>query len=317
MQPAPRRAPLDAPLRIEYPPTLAADAPRRLAAFAYGAPEPGAVAITLPPLHSAGYECWLGADIVRRGTLHDAQWAADEQLLIATWQLDEASYGGIEATAEAVYRRIGALLADGGYPHPIKIWHYFGDINAGIGDDERYRRFCVGRARGLPPGLSLPAATAIGTQTPANVLTVTLIAAREPGLRLENPRQVPAYEYPREYGPASPSFARATLAPWGQLFVSGTAAIIGHQSVHRDDAGAQLRELALNLDALVAHAEQVGGRRLIPQAIKIFVRDAADAAVIDALAAQLFPPGCARLTVRADICRAELKVEVEALYDPA
>ena len=46
------------------------------------------------------------------------------------------------------------------------MWNYLDAINEGDGDAERYRQFCVGRARGLgrPNGKRLPAATAIGRQ---------------------------------------------------------------------------------------------------------------------------------------------------------
>ncbi|GAC1623749.1 MAG: pteridine-dependent deoxygenase [Nevskia sp.] len=307
------------PIRFSYAERLPSADRHLLAAFAYGrgavvsAP---AIAIGLQPRDAAPcYELWQAAGPVRRRRAFGADLAEDGRLLSAVWQLDEAAAGGLEAAAEKVYRGLPALLADTGYAQVVKIWHYFGAINAGEGDDERYRRFCVGRARGLPPELPLPAATAVGLQSPPGALTVLLLAAREPGRRIENPRQVPAYEYPRVYGPASPSFSRAMLMPWGQLFVSGTAAVVGHESRHPDHAAAQLRELVLNLDALVARAEALGGRRLQPSAIKLYLRRAEDFATIDALAAQMFPPGCLRLTVLADICRAELQVEVEALYD--
>lgn len=316
--PAPSRAADPAlPIRFSYSPQCPAVDDQRLAAFAYGT-EPvaeGAVHVPMALPHGGmRYELWHGSGSVTHRSAHGARIAEDGRVLVASWQFDEAAYGGIEAAAEYAYRGIGALLADSGYPHPVKVWHYFGAINEGAGDAERYRRFCVGRARGIPAQLPLPAATAIGVQAEPDTLTVILIAAKEPGQRLENPRQVPAYEYPRDYGPASPSFARAMAMPWGQLFVSGTAAIIGHESCHPENAGAQLRELALNLDALVARAESRSGHRLTPTVLKIFLRRAEDYATIDALSAQLFPADCSRIIVLADICRAELQVEVEALY---
>jgi len=70
---------------------------------------------------------------------------------------------------------------------------------------------------------------------------------------LENPRQISAYRYPRDYGPDSPTFSRAAIAAatvGQQLFISGTASILGHESVHIGDAGAQARESAANIAAL-------------------------------------------------------------------
>ena len=56
----------------------------------------------------------------------------------------------------------------------------------------------------------LSAATGIGTLSPG--VDVAFLAAK-PGraVHLENPRQTPAYKYPSQYGPKSPSFARATF----------------------------------------------------------------------------------------------------------
>ncbi len=307
------------PIRISYAAELPASDDRLLAAFAFGESLDPDRATPLALTTRDGipaYEIWRSAGSVTRANECGARIAYDGQLLFAAWTLDEAAHDGVEAAAEFAYRRIAELTAKSGYIDVIKVWHYFGAINDGAGDAERYRRFCVGRARGIVDGARLPAATAIGVQSAPFRLTVFMLAAKTPGLPIENPRQVPAFEYPRAYGPASPSFSRAMLMPWGQLFVSGTAAVVGHESCHADNAGAQLRELALNLDALVARAEVLGGQKLQPQALKFYVRRADDVAAIEALAARLFPGDCPRLSVLADICRTELQVEVEALYDP-
>jgi len=314
----PRAVDATLPLRIRYSTEAA---PPSLASFAYGSAAASAdartVRLNLPPHGGAlAWEHWSSPHPISRRHAFGADIAEDGHLLYAAWTLDEATQGGIEAASAEVYRQIAALLAAGGYPHPVKIWHYLGAINDGAGDDERYRRFCIGRASALVPGQPLPAATAVGLQAAPDRLTVFLLAAKVPGIRIENPRQVPAYEYPRAYGPVSPSFSRAMLMPWGQLFVSGTAAVVGHESKHPENTGAQLRELALNLDALVARAESIGGWRLEPAALKVYVRRPEDLAEVEALAARLFPADCPRLTVLADISRADLRVEVEALYDP-
>lgn len=306
------------PIRIRYTADAAAQDAAPLAAFTHGGGGHDD-ALTLPlmaPLAGPRHECWLSAGPVSRREVHGARIAEDGTLLYAEWSIDEAAHGGIEPAAAHVYRQIAALLGDCGYPHAIKIWHYCGAINDGAGDTERYRRFCVGRASQLVPGQPLPAATAVGLQTAPDRLIVFLLAAKVPGTRIENPRQVPAFEYPRAYGPVSPSFSRAMLAPWGQLFVSGTAAVVGHETKHPENTLAQLRELALNLDALVAKAESLAGHRLTPAALKVYVRRGQDVAEVDALAARLFPAETPRLTVLADISRADLLVEVEALYDP-
>jgi hypothetical protein len=40
---------------------------------------------------------------------------------------------------------------------------------------------------------------------------VIALCSRAPAIALENPRQTPAWQYPREYGPVSPGFSRGAL----------------------------------------------------------------------------------------------------------
>ena len=76
----------------------------------------------------------------------------------------EDAGGDIERAAELAYGRLITCVRPSEHPYLVRIWNYFSAINEGEGDGERYRRFCVGRARGVdgrfndPP----PAATAIG-----------------------------------------------------------------------------------------------------------------------------------------------------------
>ena len=76
--------------------------------------------------------------------------------------------------------------------------------------------------------LTLPerlcAASAVGSL--GGELSICFLGSKERGVHCENPRQLPAYRYPKLYGPRSPSFARATLAPdtLGEVtFVAGNS----------------------------------------------------------------------------------------------
>src|SRR5690606_22644408 len=98
-----------------------------------------------------------------------------------------------------------------------------------------------------------------------------------------NPRQLDPWRYPREYGPQSPSFARAMLPPANAdlpLLLSGTASIVGHVSLHEGQPLAQLDELLANLDSLVASAREQ--RPALPEhfnagsRLKTYVRDRDD-----------------------------------------
>ncbi|TDK18569.1 pteridine-dependent deoxygenase, partial [Luteimonas aestuarii] len=188
---------------------------------------------------------------------------------------------------------------------------------------ERYRRFCVGRARGLGDfdATALPAATAIGRCDDDRTIQVYWLAARTPGIPVENPRQVSAYRYPRQYGPQPPSFARAMLPPSGStmpLLLSGTAAVVGHASQHDGELLAQLEETFVNFDALLASARL--GNPSLPERfgagtrLKVYVRDFDDLSIVAADLDARFGDRVPRLLLHAAICRRELAVEIDGVH---
>ena len=230
--------------------------------------------------------------------------------------------GDIAAAAEAIYRGIFALLHASEHPHLLRMWNYFSDITQGEGDLERYRLFCSGRAAGLELNEEqLPAATAIGTRNSGAGLLVYWLSARTAGVALENPRQVPAYRYPRDYGPRSPSFARAMLAvdsTSAPLMLSGTAAIVGHGSQHAGDLPLQLEETLCNLESLLRVAGQrqprLNSRFDSDSLLKIYLRHESDADAVDAILRRRLPAGVPTLMLQGDVCRRELLVEIDGFH---
>ncbi|MCR6625936.1 MAG: pteridine-dependent deoxygenase [Pseudoxanthomonas sp.] len=310
--------------------------PETLAVFGFGALAPSTTAIDDPrylrvplsPLREAAapYEVWRASGPVTTGRDGAVRYSHDGTLLFGVVEWEEPEGGILHASAQA-YAAMAAFWRDSGYPHLLRIWNYFDAITDGDGDAERYRQFCVGRVQGLGDVDTrvLPAATAIGSKEARSrdgrrVLQVYWLAAREPGLPLENPRQVSAYRYPREYGPQSPSFARALLPPSTSmpLLLSGTASIVGHASQHADSLRAQLDETLTNLDSLLGaartHAPGLPPHLDPSSRLKVYVSDAADA---DAVAAQLEARLGTRvpwLMLHADVCRRELLVEIEGMH---
>lgn len=213
-----------------------------------------------------------------------------------------------------LYRAIDAL----GYPHMLRVWNYMSCINEGEGDDEVYKRFCVGRATGIARyagGNSYPAATAIGGADDANALYVSFIAGKHAGEALENPRQVSAYHYPRQYGPSSPSFARAnviTSSSQRVLLASGTASVAGHETRWPGDVAAQVRESVINLRELVTAAN--GNFEDTRPVLRVYLRDAADTETVEQALKPLLPDGAEYVLLRGDICRGDLLVEIDGVF---
>ena len=318
-------------LSVDY---VAADRPEgllagenTLAVFGFGnyAPhsdDPRYLRVPLQPHGASPFEVWRSNGPIRSGRDGDIAWSTDGQLLFGAIELDEHEIG-IEAAAERIYAQLIAFQARSATPKLLRIWNYLDAITLGEGDTERYRQFCVGRARGMGDfdTSNLPAATAIGRCDDQRTLQVYWLAACEAGTPVENPRQVSAYRYPREYGRQSPSFARAMLPPADghmPLLLSGTASVVGHATQHVGELLAQIEETFTNFDALLGAARQRApwlpaqfgpGTRL-----KVYVRDRDDLPLVKAALDQRFGDRVPRVLLHAAICRRELSMEIDGVH---
>jgi len=297
-----------------------------LGGLAYGLPGDGDALGGLPVPVLGGAACvdaWVGGVPVHTGQQGAVRWRHDGHWLHGVLDIADAATGLADA-AEQAYRDVFATLQHTGFQHLLRLWNYLPRINAETGGLERYRQFNIGRQQAfLAAGHSAfegaPAACAIGTC--AGDLRVRFLAGHHAPLAVENPRQVSAYRYPSSYGPRAPTFSRAALADLGAgevaLFVSGTASIVGHETQHPGDVRAQTLETLNNLRAVLAAAQP---RCNAPLALAdllpcIYVRHLQDQAVVQPLldaawGAQSLAARSA-VYVQADICRADLLVEVE------
>lgn len=235
----------------------------------------------------------------------------------------EAPIDAIRQVAEEAYRALLADIAASTHPQLTRFWNYLPQINAGAGDNEVYRQFCWGRAEAFEAhAVKLPAATAIGSHD--NQLRITALSATQDTViqHIENPRQVSAYKYPKEYGPRSPSFARATWVErgaMGLLLLSGTSSIVEHNTLHSGNLSAQVAETKRNIDRLIQNfASQVdtAGQRLEPLAMRFYLRDAADQTLAEEAYRQEFAGYPAADFFVADICREDLSMEIEGVFAP-
>ena len=298
-----------------------------LAVFGFGdaaprADDPRYLRVPLQP-HGAGLlEVWRAHAPVARGRDGDIAWAGNDSLAFGAIEVAEGE-GGIIAAAEHAYARLSTVIAGSRTPHLLRIWNYLDAITEGEGDAERYRQFCVGRARGLGgfDAQTLPAATAIGRCDDDRVIQVYWLASAAPGTPVENPRQVSAYHYPRQYGPQPPSFARAMLPPPGAdmpLLLSGTASVVGHRSLHAGQLLAQLDETFANFASLVGAARErapgLPARFGAGTRLKVYVRERGDLPLVAEAFAQRFGGGVPHLILHAAICRRDLAIEIDGVH---
>lgn len=281
-----------------------------------------------PCLLGEAVEAWTGAGPTLAGSRHGVRYRHDGGLLFGVIEVAEDVFvlgddGSpvLQRAAQQAYEAVFRLLGEEGYPHLWRIWNYLPHINRETDGLERYRQFNIGRhcafeAAGRLVMDSIPAASALGVSD--GPLSVAFLAGRTPTRSIENPRQLSAFRYPADYGPCSPTFSRAALgryagAEW--LFVSGTASIVGHQSMHPGDPEAQTRELLANLDALLAEASRCSAGpayRLPELSARVYVRHPEHLAPVQAELARGLGGTAQRVYLQADVCRADLLVEVEA-----
>jgi chorismate lyase/3-hydroxybenzoate synthase len=158
----------------------------------------------------------------------------------------------------------------------------------------------------------------VGTQ--GGPLQIYFLAGAHPATHLGSPRQLNAYDYPKIYGPRSPSFARATLCQsdaMTQLFISGTASVVGHQSQHEDLVDAQALETVTNLRALIERAQcttpSFQRETRLQSVFKVYLRNPKHLETVRRVLDAPFLLTSRLLYLQGDLCRKELLVEIEGL----
>jgi chorismate lyase/3-hydroxybenzoate synthase len=250
----------------------------------------------------------------------------DERLL-ETGGAARGDAAGVDAGAllratEIAYQEIFGVLRETEHRHLIRIWNYLPEINREADGDERYRLFnsarqLAFRKSGQATVGTVPAACALGSPA-GSPISIYFLAARQRPTMIENPRQTSAYYYPPKFGRHSPIFSRACVlheAAGTNLFVSGTASIVGHETIHHGDVGAQTRETMVNIGALLDEVNRVVGSArycLDGLKFKVYVRQPSDLGAIEGALSRSLPSSTAIVYLRADVCREDLLVEIEA-----
>jgi chorismate lyase/3-hydroxybenzoate synthase len=290
-----------------------------------GSDLPGFVSIGIDPIDRDDlYECWWYRGQVDYRQVGRARIAECEDFAAIILQAPDAPPDEFRALSREIYEELLAAVGQIGHRRLVRIWNYFSDINRGDGDAEKYRQFSVGRAEAFDAaGMTnemVPAATGIGCIRNAN-LSVIALASKHDFRKVENPRQVSAYRYPRDYGPRSPKFSRAGCVSLGDqrlILISGTAAIVGHESLHADDVILQCDETLNNLRKLgeiIGEREGLGVSAMLDadSVVRVYIRDSADLEAVAQRIGEFLGGSFDNVAfLHADICRRELQVEIDA-----
>jgi chorismate lyase/3-hydroxybenzoate synthase len=301
-----------------------------LAVFEFGrsplsSSDPRHVPVALQQIDSPPrVEVWRSDGPVKTGSWDQLRFAQGEQLTMGHIALDLRQSGDMRQSSRLAYDILQSYLQQSPHQWPLKIWNYIPGINQGSGDEELYRQFCLGRAEAvmIDPGdrPPLPAATGIGTPIDEPALQIYFLASALPGLDVENPRQVSAWRYPRQYGPRSPLFSRATIMRMNgnsQFLISGTASIVGHQTHHENQVANQLSESLRNVYSLLDEGHRLMGdtkARLDSDGIlKVYIRDPEDYEIIRRTLDTEAPEDIPRIFLQGDICRENLLTEIDGI----
>lgn len=264
-----------------------------------------------------GTETWLTGRHVESGTTDEVSWSTDEKdLFISTVIAEDMPL--VEAAYQAYLKLFDFLDDFQGYTI-CRVWNFVRDINVHEDGVERYWSFNSGRLKAFKERLKqthYPAACGIGTR---DRNCIYLQATRNDVVFFENPRQISAYQYPGQYGPSSPSFSRASLVldgPTGRIYVSGTASIVGHESLYEGDIEGQLNTTVANFRKLlttIEHSENAAGPAAM-SLLKVYVRNEEDLAIIRRMIGAEFRDVPTQF-LQGDICREELLVEIEGVAE--
>jgi len=170
---------------------------------------------------------------------------------------------------------------------------------------------------------TLPAATAVGTEVPG--LLISFASGKVRPVQVENPRQVSAFHYPPVHSPLSPLFSRAVWMNWGaedhQIFVSGTASIVGHKTQHIGDVTAQVEETYQNIMAVLRgftrYMNTPNTNQITGTSLRVYLRHPEQLGIVSNILSK--KPGLSEniIYLKGDICRVGLLLEIEGLFSLA
>ena len=287
---------------------------------------PAVIGLDLRPLnHDRLTEAWWYDGEVTFTQSGSVRVAECEEYTVAIFQKKTDANKGFSLQAREAYAELITAIRSTEHTRMVKIWNYFDDINAGDGDSERYRQFSIGRAEafqnmGIGDDLA-PTGTAIGTQNGGD-LALIAIASNHHYHPVENPRQTSAFHYPRIYGPKSPKFSRGGFVSSEShrlYLISGTAAVVGHESNFPYNTHLQTEETFKNLavlcDAISAMDSVESPFTLDNQSVlRVYLKDPDDyQQVSQEMNEHLNAKGQYVAYLHGTICRRELTVEIDGV----
>ena len=253
----------------------------------------------------------------------------------------QSDVGAADPYAESAtaFQQMQERLASAGvgFDQVVRTWIYVNQITAGEAGRQRYQELNRARtdfyrdiqfgtkARASRPEKIYPASTGIGTNGAQITMACMALDSQRPDVfivPLENPQQTAACDYHAKYSPQSPKFSRAMAVVQGHFvstLISGTASIVNARTCYFGDVVRQTEQTIDNIERLIApenferHGLAGAGATLRDIAkLRVYVKHQQDYEKCREVCERRLPRVPA-IYLRADVCRPELLVEIEAV----
>jgi enamine deaminase RidA (YjgF/YER057c/UK114 family) len=198
--------------------------------------------------------------------------------------------------------------------HCVRTWIYVRDIDTNY-DGVVKARNDIFRQHGLTTETHFIASTGIGGRSVGKNVCVAIDFLTSPQVQPDDKLFLKALDYlnpTHEYGVAFERGTRITLPHKYEYFISGTASINKYgEVINHGDVTRQAERLLENIGALLADG---GATMADVKYFIIYLRDLADAAVIDEYMQSVFPQ-VPRIITHAKVCRPAWLVEMECIAE--
>lgn len=269
------------------------------------------------------YEIWCTSETINYTKRKNCTMSISNSYSFLSVTIKES--GRYQYDAQMAYKELFDSLNMDSYSI-VRFWNYIPGINNMGNIEEKYKEFCRGREHTFSEYSSklmeiYPAATGIGCEGERLCVSLLAVDKKMTVRSIENPRQIPAYQYPNRYGISTPKFSRATYIKnemEDHILVSGTASIIGADTVYIDSVEMQTNTAIENIFELISQENlkryKIEGISLNQslKLIKVYIRNWEDYSIVKEICEKRFGKVEA-LYLQNDICRKDLLVEIEAV----
>ena len=228
----------------------------------------------------------------------------------------------IRRQSDDIFSMIDDLMRKEGFPieNIVRQWNYIERITDFDGSDQHYQMFNNSRSEFYAKAdwrLGYPAATGIGANLGGVVIDVDAVVLKNPScaiVPIDNKLQVAAHAYSdtvlerADKTKSTPKFERAKSINFANgkkiIYVSGTAAIRGEESLTGVGIDKQTRVTMENIDQLIGDADI--------KMLRVYLKNPESLDDVKAILAEIVPD-IPISYMHADVCRDELLIEIEGI----